>query len=140
MHKCERVIGFDFGMKRIGVAVGQAVSIKASPLKTLKACDGVPDWQQVNALLSEWQPQALVVGIPTHMDGTEQRITHAARKFAQKLRHKLALPVYEVDERLTTVEARQQLFDGGGFKKLKSAEVDSVAAALITEQWLMDQH
>ena len=130
------VIGFDFGMKRIGTAVGQAISLTASPLKTLAAKDGVPDWHQLSALLLEWQPQALVVGVPCHINGQAQHTTFAAKKFAKKLRHKFDLPVYEVDERLTTVEARAMTFDAAGYKGLKKQEMDSVAAALITEQWL----
>jgi putative holliday junction resolvase len=130
------VIGFDFGMRSMGVAVGQAVTRTATPLAALKARDGVPDWALVTTLINNWQPHALVVGIPLNMDGTEQPVTVAARRFARKLGGRYRLPVHEVDERLTTVEARTQLFEQGGYKALDKTAVDSYAAKLMVEQWL----
>jgi len=132
------VLGFDFGMKRIGLAVGQTITSHASPLATLKAKDGVPNWVDLDKSIIEWQPQALVVGIPLNMDGSTQLVTFAARKFAKKLKQKFKIPVYQVDERLTTIEARARLFETGGFRQLESSEVDSIAAVVITEQWLLD--
>jgi putative Holliday junction resolvase len=131
----QTLLGFDFGLKRIGVAVGQTVTETASVLSTLHAEKGEPNWQEVEKLLKEWKPHALVVGIPTNMDGTGQTITGAAKNFANALR-RFDLPVYEVDERLTTKEARQQLFAEGGYRAIQAAQVDSVAAKLILESWL----
>lgn len=133
------VLGFDFGMKRIGVAVGNKILSNATPLKRLEAKDGVPDWQAVNALLKKWRPSLLLVGIPLNMDGTEQPITLAAKKFGKKLHVHTTLPVVEVDERLTTVTARQDLFDEGGYKQLAKSDIDSYSAKLITEHWLSSQ-
>ena len=129
-------LGFDFGYKRIGVAVGQRLTCSASPLSTLDAKLGIPDWHAVQKLIAQWSPQALIVGIPTCIDDTELYTTSAARRFAKQLRKRFALPVHLVDERLSTVEARGQLFEQGGYRKLKKAAIDGIAACIILEQWL----
>lgn len=132
------LIGFDFGMKRIGVAVGQTVTQTARPLVTLAAKQGIPHWQQIAALVKKWHPDALVVGIPLNMDGTDQAISVQARTFAEQLREHFVLPVYEMDERLTTKDARERLFDQGGFKALQDGQVDQVAAQLILQNWFAE--
>jgi putative Holliday junction resolvase len=133
-------IGFDFGYKRIGVAVGQRLTGSASPLATLDAKLGVPNWDVIQKLLNQWRPLALVVGLPTCIDDTEQYTTAASRGFARQLRKRFALPVHFVDERLSTVEARSHLFAKGGYRKIKNSEVDSIAACVILEQWLQGGH
>ena len=132
----EVYLGFDFGYKRIGVAVGQRLTCSASPLATINAQMGVPDWDVVAKVIAQWVPKALIVGLPTCIDGTEQYTTAAARRFAKALRKHFALPVHLVDERLSTVEARGHLFAQGGYKKIKKTEVDGIAACVILEQWL----
>lgn len=132
----EICLGFDFGYKRIGVAVGQSLTCSASPLATLDAKQGIPDWNVVQKLISQWQPSVLVVGLPTCIDGTEQYTTGASRGFARQLRKRYQLPVHLVDERLSTREARAHLFEQGGYRKIKQTEVDSIAACIILEQWL----
>lgn len=132
------ILGFDWGMKRIGVAVGNALLNQATPLKTLPARSGVPDWQLIKKLIQEWSPHACVVGVPMKLDGTNLYTTELAKKFCEALLQNFNLPVYSVDERLTTVEARQQLFEEGGYRKIQSSEVDSYAAKLIVEQWLFE--
>jgi putative Holliday junction resolvase len=129
-------LAFDFGYKRIGMAVGQRLTCSASPLATLRAQQGVPDWDAVDQVISQWNPQALIVGIPTCIDGSALYTTAAARRFAKQLRKRFVLPVHLVDERLSTVEARGQLFEQGGYRKIKQTEVDSIAACVILEQWL----
>lgn len=129
------LLGFDFGYKRIGVAVGQTLTASASPLATLSAKQGVPRWESIQILIKKWRPNALIVGLPTCIDDSEQYTTGAARAFAHQLEEKFTLPVYLVDERLTTVEARAYLFEQGGYRRIKSTEVDSIAACLILEQW-----
>jgi putative Holliday junction resolvase len=129
-------ISFDFGTKRIGVAVGQTVTMTATPIDSLQAQQGVPHWSQISLLIDRWRPCAFVVGIPFNMDGSFSPITLCARSFAEKLRLQFSLPVYEIDERLTTVEARQTLFELGGYKALKRISVDSFAAKLILETWM----
>lgn len=129
-------LGFDFGFKRIGVAVGQLLTCSASPLATLNAQMGVPDWNSIAKLITQWVPQALIVGLPTCINGNKLYTTSAARRFAKELHQRFVLPVHLVDERLTTVAAREQLFAQGGYRKIKKSEVDSIAACVILEQWL----
>ncbi len=133
------LLGFDFGMKRIGVAVGQTVTKTARPLETLKAKLGLPQWDRLNKIVQKWQPDAFVVGIPLNMDGTEQPLTANAKHFAQMLETRYQIPVYEMDERLSTKDARERIFNEGGFKALQDGQVDSVAAQLILQNWLIQQ-
>lgn len=132
-------LGFDFGYKRIGVAVGQPLTCSASPLTTLDAVLGVPDWALVQKVIDQWQPCAIIVGLPTCIDGTEQYTTAAARGFARQLRKRCSRPVHLVDERLSTKEAKAHVFATGGYRKLKNTAVDSIAACVILEQWLREQ-
>lgn len=129
-------LGFDFGYKRIGVAVGQRLTCSASPLATIDAKSGTPDWNVIQKIITQWNPQALIVGLPTCIDNSELYTTSAARRFAKQLHKRFALPVHLVDERLSTVEARGHLFEQGGYRKIKKTEVDSIAACVILEQWL----
>lgn len=134
---CRVVLGFDFGMKHIGVAIGQTLTMSAQALPCLMAKDGIPDWKKIADLIAIWHPDAMAVGIPYNMDGSEQHTTFSARKFANRLKEKFKLPVYPVDERLTTVEAK--LLCSQNFKKKASLEIDSYAAKLILESWLREQ-
>ena len=137
--KNRTLLGFDFGTKSIGVAAGQEITGTAAPLEALKAVDGIPDWDRVAALFEQWQPGQVVVGLPLNMDGTEQQVTFAARKFANRLHARFRVPVATCDERLTTADARARLFELGGYKKLDKQKVDSVAACLILESWMAAQ-
>lgn len=134
-----QVLGFDFGTSSIGVAIGQSITGTATPLTALRAKDGQPDWSQVERLLKEWQPDFVVVGLPLNMDGTEQPLTERARKFGQRLHGRFGIQVVYQDERLTTVAAKEYLFDLGGYKQLKKGKVDSAAAQLILEDYF-NQH
>lgn len=126
-----RVLGFDYGLKRIGVAVGQTLTASATALKVIPTVKrGQPDWDVVAELIREWQPNALVVGIPYNMDGSEHDLTKAARKFERELIARFKLPVHEVDERLTTVEAHE------GRGKAAGKNLDHHAAAVIVTDWL----
>lgn len=131
-------LGFDFGFKRIGVAVGQHLTKSATPLSTIPATEGTPDWAKLDVIVKKWRPKALIVGLPTQIDGSKLYVTKPAKKFAKLLQTRFNLPVHLVDERLTTIEARAQLFESGGYKKLKKSEIDSLAATIILEQWLLD--
>lgn len=132
------LLGFDFGKKRIGVAIGQTVTKSSRPLDTLRAKDGVPNWDELSKIVKKWRPDAFVVGIPLNMDGTEQPISGDARNFALKLEELYQLPVYTIDERLTTKDARERLFTEGGYKALQDGQVDRVAAQLILQNWLAE--
>lgn len=129
-------IAFDFGMKRIGVAVGQSITKTAAALDYLPAKDGIPDWESLTKLLQTWRPEKIILGIPVTMEDEEQPMTFCARKFANRLRERYKIPVITVDERLSTKEARARLFEAGGFKALKKSVIDSMAAKIILEDWL----
>lgn len=133
-------IAFDYGVKSIGVAVGQKITGTASPLSAVKANDGIPNWQTIEDVFAEWQPDNLLVGLPLNMDGSEQEITQRARKFANRLHGRFGLTVHTHDERLSTVDAKARLFELGGFKKLTKEKVDSVSACLIYESWVSAQY
>jgi putative Holliday junction resolvase len=100
------VLAFDFGLRNIGVATGQAVTFTASELATLRARDGVPDWSAIDALIREWQPDILLVGLPLNMDSTMSEMAKRAARFGKKLRRRYGIVVEMVDERLTSFEAR----------------------------------
>ncbi len=134
------ILAFDYGLKSIGVAVGQQLTGTASTLKALKAVDGTPDWNQIEALLKEWQPTLVVVGLPLNMDGSEQPFTARVHKFINRLHGRFGVKVVAQDERLTTVESRAELFSQGGFKKLSKDAVDCYSAKLILESWFEQQH
>lgn len=145
------VLGFDFGMKHIGIAVGQSLTGTATPLGTIFAQDGIPNWEQIQHYIIEWRPKQLIVGIPLRMDGSEQPVTYAARGFVERLEAHFKLPVVQVDERLSSWEAKQQLRARGllaknkdrGKVKIKShkkqiADLNAMAAAILIEQWFND--
>jgi putative holliday junction resolvase len=117
-------LAFDFGTRRVGVAVGNTLLGQASPLKTV-ATEGDARFAALQALILEWQPAALVVGVPFHPDGAEHDNTQRARRFARQLHGRFRLPVHEVDERYTTTEA---LSEG-------AADADAGAAAIILDQF-----
>lgn len=132
------LLGFDFGERRIGVAVGQSVTGTARALTTLTNRQSAPDWEAIGRLLAEWRPDALVVGIPRHMDDSEHALTRRATRFRNQLAGRYNLPVHTVDERLTSVEAEQTLRDARRGRYDKS-EIDRLAAELILQSWL-DEH
>jgi putative Holliday junction resolvase len=138
MRKKGCCLGFDFGLRKIGVAVGQFITMSASPLVIISAKQGVPDWNDLQKIISKWQPDCLVVGFPMAIDGKELSITSYVKQFVTDLQ-RFKLPVYLTDERLTTKEARSNLFEQGGFRALAYGKADSMAAALILEQWLHEQ-
>lgn len=118
-------LAFDYGTKRVGVASGNTVIGRASPLATI-AAEGDARFAKIAALIQEWRPDALVVGIPRHPDGAPHDNTRRAERFARQLHGRFRLPVHEVDERYTTVEALAQ----------RATDVDAASAALILDQYL----
>ncbi|TNH43511.1 Holliday junction resolvase RuvX [Photorhabdus luminescens] len=133
------IMAFDFGTRSIGAAIGQEITGTARALTSFKATEGIPNWQQIEKLLKEWQPDLVIVGLPLNMDGTEQLVTVQARKFANRLHGRFGVQVQLQDERLTTVEARAHLFDRGGYKALSKGKVDATSAVIILESWF-EQH
>ncbi|MGD2117071.1 MAG: Holliday junction resolvase RuvX [Chromatiales bacterium] len=126
-------LGFDFGTHKIGIAVGQSVTGTATPLTTLSYVKQKPDWQGISALIEEWKPATLVVGLPYQMDDQEAELATRAKRFARQLEGRYRLPVEMVDERLTSIEAAHAV----GKKAAKDVTlIDSMAAKLILETWL----
>lgn len=127
---------FDFGLRRIGVAVGQSLTGSATALEVIAKGD---HWQRIEQLIEQWQPDALVIGIPLTEDGGEQPLTHAARKFGRQLNGRFGLPVQHADERYTSLAADRrfrELRKSGDVRRKAASRQDAVAAQLILEQWL----
>lgn len=132
----ERLLAFDFGTKRMGVASGQVITAVGTPLTPVTARDGIPDWDAVDAMVREWQPHALVVGNPLNMDGTVSELSHLALKFARRLAARYPkLPVYRQDERLSTREARATLAEVSQQRRGRLPSLDSTAACHILASW-----
>jgi putative holliday junction resolvase len=135
----ETYLGFDFGAKKIGVAVGHRMTAIASPLQTLRSANQNPDWTGITKLIKEWQPVGLVVGISKQEDGSDNLITPRMLKFCRQLEGRYSLPVYKQDETLSTFEAKQMLFDEVNVSATKLWAVqDQLAAQLILQSWLND--
>lgn len=131
----DSVIGFDYGTRSIGVAIGNPITGTASALEALKARNGIPNWNDIDQLIKQWQPKRLIVGLPLNMDGSDQEITRRARKFGNRLHGRLGLPVNFQDERLSTVDAKATLFEHGGYQALSKGAIDSASAIVIVESW-----
>lgn len=129
------VLAFDFGTRHIGVAIGQRFTRTARPLNPLKADHGVPQWPQIAKLIQEWKPDALLVGMPLNMDGSDSNMSDRARVFARLLVEKHQLPVLMIDERLTTFAARGQLLQGRNQGR-EDPRAHGIAAQLIAESFL----
>lgn len=134
-------LGFDFGNKKIGIAVGQATTATASPLQTLRSANQVPDWGAIGKIIQEWRPAGLVVGVSKQLDGADNAITPRILKFCRQLEGRYQLPVYRQDEAFSTFEAKQMLFDEVNVSATKLWQVqDQLAAQLILQSWLNDHH
>lgn len=133
------LMGFDFGRARIGVAVGNRATVSATALITVGGRNG-PDWVAIERLLAEWQPAALVVGVPTHMDGSADEMTTAAQGFISELETRFGLPVHPADERLSSREAAARLREsrrsGARTRRVRKGDEDSLAAQLILQGWM----
>lgn len=129
------VLGFDFGKKYIGVAIGQELTGSASPLGSVKANDGIPHWDSMAKFINEWQPDFIVVGLPLNMDGSEQQLTLDAKKFGNRVAGRFGVKVVFQDERLTTATAKEALFAKGGYRNLKKDNIDAESAKLIIESY-----
>jgi len=132
-------LSFDFGNKKIGTAIGEALTGTVSPLQTIRSINQNPDWQTIGKLINEWQPAGLVVGISRQSDGTDNPITPRMLKFCRQLEGRFQLAVYQQDETLSTFEAKQLLFDDVNVNATKLWAVqDQLAAQLILQSWLND--
>ena len=136
------LLGFDYGRKRIGIAVGQEITRTAKGLTTLKSTQTGPDWDAIDKLVKEWQPELLVVGLPHNMDANMENRPHElhdeVKDFGNELAQRYNLPVEWIDERLSSLEAEQQLFASQQKKQRKQdkAEIDKLAAQVILQSYL----
>ena len=118
------VLGFDFGTRRIGVAIGNRLTSQARPLTTVDAADNEARWKSLSALIDQWEPAELAVGIPRYPDGTPHAMTARCERFARQLEGRYRLPVARIDERYSSAVVEDE------------ADVDAAAAAVILQQWL----
>lgn len=130
------MLAFDFGEKRIGVATGETLLATAHPLTVIHAESNDERLAAVAALVAEWQPERLVVGLPTHVDGTPHEMTRLATRFAERLQRRFGLPVSLADERLTSADAQTRLRETGRDARRAKPLLDAVAAQLILQTWL----
>lgn len=136
------ILAFDFGLRRIGAAVGQYTTCTASGLQTI-ANGRDPDWAAIDRLIRNWRPQALLVGLPLGPDGDETDMSRAARRFGEALRERYALPVDYADERLTSRAAESRFAElraGGGLRRKHADQLDAISAQIILENWLQSAH
>lgn len=138
-------VGFDFGEKRIGIAIGYKTSTSgsssANPLTTVRNINGRPEWDEIAAVIAEWKPAALIVGLPLTEEGEIQRLTLLAKSFGKHLRRRYQLPVYHCDERYSSNAASRIIAENRQHhnrRRAKREDSDTIAAALILEQWLND--
>lgn len=134
----ETILAFDFGLRRIGVAVGQQVTVSANPLAVIQNGEDGPDWTAIEQLVREWQPARLIVGMPTSADGTPSKISDHVTGFIGEL-ERFGLPIETEDERYSSLEASELLKSGraqGLRGRIRKEMIDSAAAALIAERWL----
>jgi len=133
------VLGFDYGKKRIGIATGQTITDTAAACKTITQVDGNPDWAAIKIEIEQWKPQALIVGMPYHTDGSENKMTAMVGQFVYELEKRFQLPVFEINEALSSQQAQEILKQNKKINQHNKAEIDKMAAAIIVQRWL-DQY
>ena len=139
MNLPRTILGFDYGLRNIGVAVGQELTNTANGLAVVTARDGIPNRDDIEALIKEWKPQLLVVGMAHNLDGTEQRMSLASKKFGHRLNGRFQLPVEWQDECLTTFEALEYLGISSKLHAKQREDVDRISAQIILQSWLNEQ-
>ena len=139
MSAHETIIAIDFGLRNIGVAVGNTLSLTSRPLTILQARDGVPDWDALSSIFDEWRPDRILVGNPLNMDDSESDMGRQAARFARRIEGRFGLTVTLVDERLSSREAQANALTAGHRGDFASIPVDDEAAAIILATWLHQQ-
>jgi putative Holliday junction resolvase len=132
------LLGFDYGKRRIGIAVGQEITRSAQGLATIEYKENEPDWSAIDRIVKEWRPALFIVGMPQHPDKRPHEMQPLIQSFADKLAHRYQLPVAWMDEQLSSHEAAQQISHSARPKQRKQdkAEIDKLAAELILQSWL----
>lgn len=133
------VLGIDYGLKRMGIATGQTITGSASPITTLNQINGSPDWPALEQLITQWKPQALIVGMPYYLDGKENDMTKIVEAFCLELEQRFKLPVFKINEALSSYEAEATLKKNTKIGKHNKHEIDKMAAAIIVQNWLNQQ-
>jgi len=132
-------LGIDFGLKRIGVAVGNTLLGTAEPLSVMRNINGTPEWATLDAWVQEWLPAGFVIGLPLSADGEVQEITQVAKGFGKRCAERYSLPVRWMDERYSSIQASETIAQlrrsGQRAKRTRKEDVDTLAAALILERW-----
>lgn len=129
------IMAFDFGTQKIGIAVGQTLIQSTNPLPLFPVKDGIPNWEQLLAIVEQWKPHLFLVGLPLNMDDSESELSLRARKFARRLRHHSNIYTLMVDERLTTRQAREKLKNFQQNGQAKRVKTDSMAACIFIQHW-----
>ena len=122
------VMSFDFGMKRIGVAVGQKVTQTASGLAIIQALDGIPKWDHLDKIVLDWKPERFIVGLPINMDGSNSEMSKKAQKFSRRISSRYNIRSEMFDERLTPLKREYD----------EKTHIDAIAAKIILESWLRE--
>ncbi|XID74680.1 Holliday junction resolvase RuvX [Alkanindiges sp. WGS2144] len=136
----QTIMAFDFGTQKMGMATGNELLGTAQPLDLFPMRDGIPDWDKLEKIIANWQPDLCLVGLPLNMDDTESELSLRARKFARRLKYRLNKPVWMIDERLTTRDARYALEDYKKHGHGKKTSADSLAAAMLVESWFREPY
>jgi putative Holliday junction resolvase len=136
----QAVMAFDFGTQKMGIANGHSLTGTATALPLFPMRDGIPDWDNLEKIIGAWQPDIFLVGLPLNMDDSESELSMRARKFARRLKHRLNKPVWMVDERLSTRDARDNLSKFQKNKQAKNISADSLAAVLLIESWFREPY
>jgi len=129
------LLAFDYGLRHIGAAVGQRLIASSNPAGTIRARDGVPDWDAITTLINEWRPQLLLVGLPLNMDGTDSPMAVRTRKFSRQLHERYKIPVEMVDERLTSFAAKQTRKETQRSTNFGKDTVDAEAACILLQDY-----
>lgn len=136
LQKAGNIIGFDFGQRRIGVAIGNNISKTAQPLTTIESTSRDQKFKVIQKIIKEWQPISIVVGIPFNIDGSEHQVTNLSKNFAKQLEQKYSLPIHLIDERYTSIEANNEIKNKKIDLKKRKLLIDQIAAKIILQSYL----
>lgn len=137
------ILGFDYGANRTGVAIANTITGVATPESVLYSKNGQPDWQGIQKLIDLWRPKQLIVGMPRKLDGSDSSMKDTILKFSRQLEQRTRLPVSLANEQLSSREAEQRLKlarQSGRKRKIRKEEIDQLAAAIILENWMQENH
>ena len=133
------IAAFDFGLKHIGMAIGQEITNTAQTFYSLKAESGEPNWDELDIIVRDWQPKLFVVGNPINMDGSDSDMKEKSDKFSNLIRQRYNIPVELMDERLSTREARERMKSDSGHFVDASADTHQISAQIILESWFREK-